>query len=79
MKRNGVGWPHTQIGNALLWRTAAFEYIEHEEVHIAVVLNATCEDEPAHYRHWETSIVDVDPSTFASAEDQYRLLMEPFP
>ena len=47
MKRNGLGWPHTQIGNALLWRTGTFECLESEEVHIACVLNAACEDEPS--------------------------------
>jgi mRNA deadenylase 3'-5' endonuclease subunit Ccr4 len=47
IKRNGVGWPHTQIGNAIFWRTSRFEYLEHEEVPIAVKLNALCEDEPS--------------------------------
>ena len=25
MKRTGCGWPHTQIGNALMWRAETFE------------------------------------------------------
>ena len=46
-KRNGIGWPHTQIGNALFWRENTFEFLEHVEVLIAVMLNAACEDEPS--------------------------------
>jgi len=47
MKRNGIGWPHTQIGNAIFWRAGSFEYLEHEDVPIAIRLNAACEDEPS--------------------------------
>ena len=46
-KRNGVGWPHAQIGNALLWRENTFEYLDHVEIPIAVLLNAACDDEPS--------------------------------
>ena len=46
-KRNGVGWPHAQIGNALFWRENIFEFLEHAEVLIAVQLNAACGDEPS--------------------------------
>ena len=47
MKRTGCGWPTTQIGNALFWRTQVFEYVEHQEVLIAVALNQACADEPS--------------------------------
>lgn len=46
-KRNGIGWPHAQIGNALFWRENTFEFLEHVDVLIAVMLNAACEDEPS--------------------------------
>ena len=32
MKRNGIGWPHTQIGNAVFWKAECFEYLEHVDV-----------------------------------------------
>ena len=45
VKRNGATWPHTQIGNAIFWRAETFEYFEHQEILIAPLLNAACEDE----------------------------------
>ena len=47
MKRNGIGWPSTQIGNALFFKKEMFEYLEHVDIPIAILLNAACEDEPS--------------------------------
>uniref|UniRef100_A0A7S3ANS8 HTH La-type RNA-binding domain-containing protein n=1 Tax=Haptolina ericina TaxID=156174 RepID=A0A7S3ANS8_9EUKA len=47
MKRNNASWPHAQIGNAIFWRRDTFEYVEHQEILIAPLLNAACEDEPS--------------------------------
>ena len=46
-KRNGIGWPNAQIGNAIFWRENTFAYLEHVDVPIAVHLNAACADEPS--------------------------------
>ena len=43
-RRYGGSWP-LQIGNALFWRREAFEYVEHEEVHLAALLAAACDEE----------------------------------
>lgn len=45
VKRDGSSWPGPQIGNAIFWRSATFEYVEHEEVLIAPLLNGACDDE----------------------------------
>ena len=43
-RRYGGSWP-LQIGNALFWRRDAFAYLEHEEVHLAALLAAACDEE----------------------------------
>ena len=52
VKRTGVGWPRTQIGNASFYRRGAFEYLAHEDVPIAVTLNALCRADEASAAHF---------------------------
>ena len=43
-RRYGGSWP-LQIGNALFWRRETFAYVCHEEVLLAAVLAAACDEE----------------------------------
>ena len=79
-RRYGGSWP-LQIGNALFWRREAFAYLEHEEVHLAALLAAACDEEvsSSHFgREPQVAPLSVSPSLRRSCSlSRSSLLLSP--